>query len=715
MSELDDMMKADLERSGITMDEAEHAYMYAVNDATTVCPSFQPLPAIVIPYVKPLDDVSMMYGDEEFARVRYLDAPVTRGFVQQKAVRYGQPPESGTHPYFPVVENFTWQEVFDDIDTPIFITEGEKKALAACLEGFPTIGLGGVYNFMNAGEFLPDVANIEWAGRIAYICFDSDAATNPQIQAAEGRLATELSLRQDALVKLVRIPNGVGNAKIGIDDYLVEHGGDHFAALVDGAHEMRTIDRLVLGLNEKVCWIESEGMIYETGTKKFIVKANFTCGSKYSALETYVPTAKGDKLKRMSIAGEWLVHPLAERYDQILFHPGAGRVLDGDHGGTAINMWTGWEQEEGDVEPFLELTEFLLSETDEKCANIVIKLLAYKMQNPMKKVPMAIVFVGTQGCGKSLWCNIVRNTTNPYSAEIYPSSLSSDFNPWVENTMFVLLNEATGPEMERNAEKFKTLIDSPIVQMNDKYRPARQVKSFTFYLVTSNNREIAKFDGDDRRMVVIAAPKKREGEFYRRIGDWYDNGGSKKLMHYLLNYDLEGWAPPAKAPETAEKHIAFRENLSAIEIVAEDIAEGGANMIEMWIAGALNWARENETSSNSGIAKEAKDRISMLPLIPIRPFYTADELALMFPSVVSDLYRAKYQRATTAGTISKDLRNAGITYLRSKDSFKGFKVKGLYKQFLIVSSQDEFKTPISQAEFERIMREAPAYADLQEP
>lgn len=713
MSKLQDMMVTDLKRSGISKADAEFAGMYAVASADTVCPDFKPWPAIIMPYEQPLIDETMRYGDKEFVRVRYLDPPVAVSFIEQKPLRYGQPKDSGTRPYFPITETFDWQEIYDDSTIPIYITEGEKKALAACLEGFPTIGLGGVFNFMTEGEFLPEVAEINWKSRTAYICFDSDAAMNPQIQAAEGRLATELSQNQKAEIKLIRIPPGAGNDKMGIDDYLVEHGADAFAELADKAMPMRKIDNLVLELNKKICWVESEGMVYEHASKHFIVKANFTCGSKYSALETFVPTAKGDKMKRLSIAGEWLIHAHSERYNEILFHPGKGKVVQSPSGSNALNMWTGWGEVEGDVQPFLDLTEFLLQDTEKEARDLIIPMLAYKVQNPMEKVPFAIVIVGPQGCGKSFWCKIVKNTAAPYCSEIYPAALSSDFNPWVENTIFVVLNEATGPEMRKNAEKLKTLITEPETWMNDKFRRGRDVVTHTFFMITSNNREIAKFDGDDRRMIVVSAPTKANKELYKRVGAWYDRGGSAKLMHYLLNYDISDFEMPDEAPMTSEKYMAYIENLSPVQKVAEAIKTADDNVIKMWIDASTSWAVENELSANPSVARQAKEIVDSLSLIPIRPFYTAAELALMLPHVVERLHGNKAMKLTSSGLISRELRNNGVTYLRNADDPKGFRVRGIIEQYLVVTNKDEFSRPISQNEFDRLMREAPSYSQLE--
>src|SRR5262249_26390997 len=94
-------------------------------------------------------------------------------------------------------------------------------------------------------EPIDDLAAISWQGRIVYICFDSDAVTNPNVQLAEWELAKVLRSK-GAIVKIIRLPQGeqrvkaefcgIGKKptnphmnifefeKVGLDDHLVAIG-----------------------------------------------------------------------------------------------------------------------------------------------------------------------------------------------------------------------------------------------------------------------------------------------------------------------------------------------------------------------------------------------------------------------------------------------------------------------------------------------------------
>jgi AAA domain-containing protein/uncharacterized protein DUF3854 len=230
--------QADLARSGISPVQALAEGIFVTDDASAVNPDFDPEPAIIIPYSTADGDPQTYTRDGRlllFCRARYLPRPSFTAGGKKK--RYTQPGDSGTPPYF--ARSVDWQEVQRSTVPEIYVTEGEKKAIALNRAGFLTVGVGGVFNFGEGSaplhsEFAAIAAKCERVN----ILFDSDAATNPDIQNAEWRLAGQLSLLGCA-VRVVRLPpsdatDAAGKpAKVGADDYLMEHGPAALRKLVD--------------------------------------------------------------------------------------------------------------------------------------------------------------------------------------------------------------------------------------------------------------------------------------------------------------------------------------------------------------------------------------------------------------------------------------------------------------------------------------------------
>lgn len=155
--------------------------------------------------------------------------------------KYESPKGQPNRAYFPPLPAL--HAALADPLAPLFVTEGEKKSLAATQYGFPCIGLVGVDGWNAKRErnadgkargkkkLLPDLAALKWDGRLVYIVYDSDAATKPDVLRAEYELASALR-DAGAVVKIVRLPNEPDGVKNGLDDFLVRYGSGRFRELV---------------------------------------------------------------------------------------------------------------------------------------------------------------------------------------------------------------------------------------------------------------------------------------------------------------------------------------------------------------------------------------------------------------------------------------------------------------------------------------------------
>lgn len=668
---------------------------------------------IIIPYYQP-DGALLHVKGKPFARVRWLDTPQASGFHGRvKAPRYGQPKNTGIQVYFPPLHN--WSEILADPSKPIIVTEGEAKAITACLSGYMCFALGGVYNFAEGGQLVPVLAQAQWLKRPVALIYDSDAATNPDVLAAEARLVDELGTQRRASVRIVRLPDDGGD-KVGLDDFLHAHGAEALDRLIEQATDLGTLDAKVIGLNRHCAWIQQEDAVYELKSGLIIRRESFVNGSQYSTLTHMVASGPKAAPKAVSVAAQWLKHPHAQRYAQLLFRPGEEAVVKGDHG-TGLNLWTGWNAEAGDVTPWLKLGEYLFSkEANQTAREMPIKLLAYKAQNPQSKIPMALVLVGPQGSGKTLWSDAAREAFAPYSSPVEPSSLASDFHPWLEKSVLATINEMDVATMHQNAEMLKALISDPNRMLNDKYRVIRKIKSPTFYMINSNYTGVgAGFGADDRRLLSIECPGPGPQELYDEVLAWLAAGGTRYLMNYLLSYDLKGWQPPKHAPLTASKRMAYREGMTPIQLLAADIRTSNFNTILLWLETAAAYASALETGQDGTKAAQGRAILQGLAGIQVRPWYTSEELSMIFAPVMEQVYAIRgkgAQGAATPGLVSRQLRDAGIPFLVNRDNPDGFEWQGRMRQYLIISEFDEWKDPIGQQDFERAMRNWPTYAQI---
>ncbi|SFJ26904.1 phage/plasmid primase, P4 family [Planctomicrobium piriforme] len=150
-----------------------------------------------------------------------------------RKVKYESPSGLPNRAYFPSQV----RHILTDAGSELLLTEGEKKALKASQEGFPCIGLTGVYGWKSGkgvDRLIVDLQPIKWRDRQVRIVYDSDADTKPEVKEAENRLAAILQLF-GAKVKVARLPHGPNGEKVGLDDYLLTHDRTELRKLLDGA------------------------------------------------------------------------------------------------------------------------------------------------------------------------------------------------------------------------------------------------------------------------------------------------------------------------------------------------------------------------------------------------------------------------------------------------------------------------------------------------
>lgn len=689
---------------------------------------------VVIPYFN-ADGSPLIVDGLHYARMRRLgDLP--KDIHGKSPAKYVQGAGTGVHVYLPPF--IDWEVVFNDPKVPIVVTEGEAKAIAACSQGIVCIALGGVSSTRDSTtkEFLPEMRGCRWANRIVYVCFDSDTKTNPDVYAAQEQIRSELSVNRHADVRIVQLPGKPGavdadgaqlpDEKVGIDDFLLWKGGIAFKTLLNSAPSASKLDKAVMQINADCAIIDDEESIYDAVRDQFYSPTFFKSGSRFSSIKIpVIGMGKNGPVDRppIEVAKEWVTHANARRFASTVFKPGEDRVIYTGQG-PMLNRWQGFRSQEGNVEPFLDLTQFMFSELEAETQDFALKLLAYKAQNPGRKVPIAIFLVGTKGSGKSMWCELVQKAFAPASDMLQPTLLLADYNPYVDRNVLLFIDEVTPRVMDQAGEMLKLLVSQPQVMLNEKYRPMRPVDNLATYLLTSNYPEAASFSRDERRYFVVNSPDKLDGplgeQYYRNLVAYKNSDCGPAIMHYLLSYDLKGWEPPIEAPMTGERYNAYREGLSPVTALAEQIMTADEHIVQLWIEAAMDWARAMKANPPQGAPMSLMKKImqveTIMPTWPVRPFYSMSEVGLLFPGLSEQLMgnRAARYKNYTPEQISSQLRTSGVKTIRNKDDVRGFKYMGRVEPFLIIADvhNPAWKKPLTQAEFDALMLTFGTYAEL---
>jgi hypothetical protein len=119
------------------------------------------------------------------------------------SIKYLQPRRSAIRLFYPLIP---LEQVLHG-SAPLWLVEGEKKALAVAQLGLPAVGFCGVEGWHLTGSrtLLPDFEAIPLQQRVVELAIDGDVHTNPHVARAARRLADALRA-QGAQPRLVVLP-----------------------------------------------------------------------------------------------------------------------------------------------------------------------------------------------------------------------------------------------------------------------------------------------------------------------------------------------------------------------------------------------------------------------------------------------------------------------------------------------------------------------------
>ena len=266
------------------------------------------------------------------------------------------------------------------------------------------------------------------------------------------------------------------------------------------------------------------------------------------------------------------------RQTDVLFDPTLSCDPD-----TTVNLYDGLAMtpKKGDVEPMLELIRYLTSRAcsgDQECDDVMHWLLcwlAYPLQHPGAKLRSSVVMHGDEGAGKNFLFDTVVEIYGKYGALVGQDELEDKFNDWRSCKLFVVGDEVSSrAELVHNKNRLKALITSPTVQINPKNLPRREEKNHMNIVFLSNELQPLALDNSDRRYLVVYTPRAKEFDFYRKLSEWRDNGGTEAFFEFLMSYSLEGFSPFAPAPMTDAKQALIVINRKSPELFWQEWKDG---------------------------------------------------------------------------------------------------------------------------------------------
>jgi hypothetical protein len=583
------MMIADALKSGIPKKHLEKLGWHALMPSETAAfmckdprATFN-LPTYEIPYFSTHGKKTGYSRLKNLKPNRALKFGSKKSHTKKKTLKYLQ--RANTPPHLYLAPIYPWekhrnQETGKLEFDKLVITEGEKKAVCACLRGIPTVALSGVDSFRSNKRgivLLEEFDQFDLTVTDIEICFDSDLNTNPDVQRAMSKLAAELIRLNPANISTVIIDGeSTDDGKLGLDDFLIQYedaeAAEAFAQLP--REEDKRLTKMNF-LSSELCYLASAGKLYNIPDDRYY-------NSNEALITDYGPKLRvqdpDNPQRQIPAVKLWLDTRTEDTWcENTVYEPGkALRFRPAGQKRDSINTWrpSSITPIEGDITLWLDLVRYVMG--TEAHFNWFMQWLAYPLQHPGSKLFQSVfVYSYAQGVGKNF-------IIEPLIRELYGSAyqvvtsqiLEDQYNGWARCKQFIFGEEIYVSDRrgrESTMGHLKGMITNDEISINEKYRPREKFRNCAQYYLTANQSHALALEQADRRFFVVHAPEKPLAQdFYHDLHVWSHkkDSAAKVLSHLLYKVDCSQFDPQAHAPYTEAK---------------EEIVESLQDMTQHWV------------------------------------------------------------------------------------------------------------------------------------
>lgn len=193
-------------------------------------------------------------------------------------------------------------------------------------------------------------------------------------------------------------------------------------------------------------------------------------------------------------------------------------------------------------------------------AEHLIAWLAHRVQRPFEKINHALVLGGSQGIGKDTILEPIKQAIGPWNfAEVSPQHMLGRFNGFAKSVILRVSEARDLGDVDRFAfyDHMKAYTAAPpdVLRVDEKHAREYGVFNVCGVIITSNHKTDGIFlPPDDRRHYVAWSPASRDDfddNYWRRIYEWYGDGGCAHVAEYLATRDIAEFNAKAPPPKTA--------------------------------------------------------------------------------------------------------------------------------------------------------------------
>lgn len=198
-----------------------------------------------------------------------------------------------------------------------------------------------------------------------------------------------------------------------------------------------------------------------------------------------------------------------------------------------------------DIKPFTELLDRLFPDSEDY--QTVLSFIAHIIQHPDIRPSYGLLLTSESGTGKGfLYSAILRPLLSNQTVQLDNyNALFKTHSTALSNTLLVMLDDPKS-DHKSTMTKLKSALTEPTRQIEEKFKEARTVNTYSRVILASNERVPLKLNESDVRRwyapkyIQHRVNKHETVEFIESIANQIDLSA---IYNYLLNYDLSSFNP----------------------------------------------------------------------------------------------------------------------------------------------------------------------------
>ncbi len=496
----------------------------------------------------------------------------------RKGPKFATPPNQKSRLYFSPLAD--WNNYKSK--QQIILCESYLKADILCMLGYNALGVCGVWGWSIEKRLNSDFEIIPWQDYDLefIVSFDSNVGLGrkEELNLAVRRLSSEME-RLGVDIKLAQLPPPSEDNDWGIDDFYMQHGKEEVAKLFSPDNLQHIEGDVIQHLR-----IMNSETAYVNGINR-CVRLHYPLTAPITAV-TFKTAAFANRIvwgydkkglpKKIRLAAEWLEWEDRKELDNIIYHPGKPRIYNND-----FNVWNGMGCDPLEDEAWAELwVRWLeLAFPNEQERHWFCCWWASQLQEIGIKMNTSLVMLGKSGVGKGWVAQIMRHIFGVANcASVSLTDLAGSFNSHYAQKQLIVVEEAEIPKnVHALHSKLKDIITNKKLSVNMKGVPAYEIDNHINLCLQSNNIDVLKLEGFDRRFAVfdIVSDELAEGgdDFWALRMEGLKAGLPEAIYAWLLDYELGNFDPFDIAMNTEAKETMFRVGLSGREEFVDSLKD----------------------------------------------------------------------------------------------------------------------------------------------